>query len=68
MSNKKARVQSLEAKISNKDHWVILPHFDNVDGVKQVRNSATGKTLPMPEFEKLGISPDLVMEVEVVFV
>ena len=68
MRNNKYRLQKLEAKISTQDHWVVLPHFDNVDGVKQVRNSTTGETIPMPEFEKMGISPDLVMEVEVIFV
>ena len=62
------RLQKLEAKISKQDHWIVLPHFDNVGGVKQVRNNATGETLPMPEFKKLGISPDLVMEIEVIFV
>ena len=67
MSNK-FRVQKLEAKISTHDHWIVLPHFDNVDGVKQVRNSKTGKTIPMTEFEKMGIPADLIMEIEVVFV
>ena len=62
------RVQKLESKISKQDHWIVLSHFDNVDGLKQVRNSATGETIPMPEFEKLGVSPDLVLEIEVIFV
>ena len=61
------RLQKLEAKISKEDHWIILPHFDNVDGVKQVRNSATGETISIAEFEKMGIAPDLVMEIEVIF-
>ncbi len=64
MSNKN-RIQRLEAAIGNDSntYWVILPSFEDVDGVQQVRNSSTGETISREEFDKLDIDFDDTIEI-----
>ena len=61
------RLQKLETKHNPQSVWVILPNFEDVDGVQMVLNSKTQERITKEEFNKMDV-PGEVMALEVDFI
>ncbi len=64
----KNRIEKLEIKHSPSTYWVILPHFDNVDGKRMVLNIKTQERITKEEFDKLDISDNDIIDIQIEFV
>ena len=61
------RIAAIERANQREEYWVILPHWEDQEGIQMVRNARTKETVTREVFDALEVD-SYVIDIEVEFV